>query len=318
VSIDPEVNDFVYYDPTGTTLFDGGFNWHKYELYIGGSYKSMLIANTGQILDIYNCSTTTTTTSTTTIPTYYYGAIICGTATPKKIALQSFEAIPLGAVIKDGSGICSTLTSVISPTTPDAYVSYSYASSFECLSSIPTTTTTLPVLPIVSMNPSGYSSASESCALAYMRIVLYFDGSNPAPVVGDIIYADPHGLNPYSGGFTWHEYGLMGYPSLSALVSDTGEILSIYNCYASTTTSTTTAAPLTSLLLSSNASSAKVCTELNIETFYVNGMIGVPGNSIFVDSLGTTLAPSSWYLQVITNIAYEWDGSDWTGGSISC
>jgi hypothetical protein len=168
------------------------------------------------------------------------------------------------------------------------------------------------------MNTSGYSSASESCALAYARVGLHFAGSNPAPEVGDIIYADAHGLYPFDGQFSWHEYGLIGYPSLSALVSDTGEILSIYNCYTSTTTSTTTAAPLTSLLLSSNVSSAKVCTELNIETFYVNGMIGVPGNSIFVDSLGTTLAPSSWYLQVITNIAYEWDGSDWTGGSISC
>jgi hypothetical protein len=57
---------------------------------------------------------------------------------------------------------------------------------------------------------------------------------------------------------------------------------------------------------------------LNIENFYVNGAIGVPGNSIFTNILGSDPAPSGWYLQIITNIAYEWDGSDWTGGSISC
>jgi hypothetical protein len=57
---------------------------------------------------------------------------------------------------------------------------------------------------------------------------------------------------------------------------------------------------------------------LNIQTFYVNGALGTPGNSIFVDALGVTLAPAAWYLQIITNIAYQWDGSNWTGGSISC
>jgi hypothetical protein len=57
---------------------------------------------------------------------------------------------------------------------------------------------------------------------------------------------------------------------------------------------------------------------LNIETFYVNGALGIPGNGIFVDLLGSDPAPAAWYLQIITNIAYQWNGSDWTGGSISC
>jgi hypothetical protein len=229
------VNSFVYYDLAGTTLFNGDFKWYR-AIYLAQTY-ALLIANTGQILEMYDCSTTTTTTTTTTAPTYYYESIICGTATLRTLKIQSFDPLPLGTTVKDSTNICSVLDSVISPAVEDAIIWYSYGSCFECLSSIPTTTTTT---------------------------------------------------------------------TTSTTTTTTS------------TTTTTTAPPLTALILSSNVNSADVCTVLNIQTFYVNGAIGIPGNDIFVDLLGSSPAPAAWYLQIITNIAYQWNGSDWTGGSISC
>jgi hypothetical protein len=57
---------------------------------------------------------------------------------------------------------------------------------------------------------------------------------------------------------------------------------------------------------------------LDIDNYYVNGPIGVPGNYIFTNLIGTILAPTGWYLNLITNVAYEWNGSNWTGASKTC
>jgi hypothetical protein len=61
-----------------------------------------------------------------------------------------------------------------------------------------------------------------------------------------------------------------------------------------------------------------VCSVLDIDNYYVNGPIGIPGNYIFTDIFGSVMAPLGWYLNLITNIAYEWNGSNWTGASKTC
>jgi hypothetical protein len=72
------------------------------------------------------------------------------------------------------------------------------------------------------------------------------------------------------------------------------------------------------LTLSYSSSQSTVCTVLDIDNYYVNGAIGVPENSIFTDIIGTILAPSGWYLNLIINVAYEWNGSNWTGVTKAC
>jgi hypothetical protein len=72
------------------------------------------------------------------------------------------------------------------------------------------------------------------------------------------------------------------------------------------------------LTLSYSSSQSTVCTVLDIDNYYVNGAIGVPGNSIFTNLVGSDPAPAGWYLNLIINVAYEWDGSDWTGASKTC
>jgi hypothetical protein len=71
-------------------------------------------------------------------------------------------------------------------------------------------------------------------------------------------------------------------------------------------------------VLSYSSSQSSVCTDINIGDYYVNGAIGVPGNDIFTNELGTDAAPAGWYLNLIINVAYEWNGSDWTGATKAC
>lgn len=87
---------------------------------------------------------------------------------------------------------------------------------------------------------------------------------------------------------------------------------------STTTTTTTTAAPLFVVTLSYSLSQSSVCSSIAISNYYINGAIGIPGNNIFTDMFGSDLAPAGWYLNLITNVAYEWDGSDWTGASKTC
>jgi hypothetical protein len=83
-----------------------------------------------------------------------------------------------------------------------------------------------------------------------------------------------------------------------------------------TTTTTTTLPPLTKITTRSGSSSG-VCSG-TLGEFFVDGVLGTYGNSIYIYSSGYTLAPASYYLNTITGIAYEWDGTNWTGNSVTC
>jgi hypothetical protein len=83
-----------------------------------------------------------------------------------------------------------------------------------------------------------------------------------------------------------------------------------------TTTTTTTLPPLTKLTTRSGSSST-VCSG-TLGEFFVDGPLGVYGNSIYIYSSGYSLAPAAYYLNTITGVAYEWDGTNWTGNSVTC
>jgi hypothetical protein len=75
---------------------------------------------------------------------------------------------------------------------------------------------------------------------------------------------------------------------------------------------------LFNITLSYSSSQSSVCSSLDINNYYISGAIGVPGNNIFTDIFGSDPAPAGWYLNLITNVAYEWNGSDWTGATKTC
>jgi hypothetical protein len=84
-----------------------------------------------------------------------------------------------------------------------------------------------------------------------------------------------------------------------------------------TTTTTTTAAPPVSSFF--RHGDADTICESPIAEFFIDGAAGSIGNSIYEYVLGVyVLAPANYYLQLATTVAYEWDGTNWTGNSTLC
>lgn len=229
------VNNFVYTNSGATTLFNGAFLW--YLVRVSGTTYACLISDTGQILNVSQCSAVTTTTTTTTLPYYYYNGTKCVGGAAVLMRYQGYAPLSLPNYVKDSNGDCITITSTASSGSQNGDIYYVYGSCSECAATTTTTTTTT---------------------------------------------------------------------TTSTTTSTT------------TTTTTTTRPTYTQLVLSYSSSQSSVCTDINIGDYYVNGAIGVPGNYIFTDELGADLAPAGWYLNLIINVAYEWDGADWTGATKSC
>jgi len=86
---------------------------------------------------------------------------------------------------------------------------------------------------------------------------------------------------------------------------------------STTTTTTTTIPPLTGVFFR-YGSYANVCKS-PIGQFFIDGPAGVIGNSIYEYTGGVyVLAAANYYLQTGSIVAYEWDGSNWTGNSTIC
>jgi hypothetical protein len=57
----------------------------------------------------------------------------------------------------------------------------------------------------------------------------------------------------------------------------------------------------------------------NIGQYYVDAPVGISGNNIYKLLFGNyVLANAGYYRQINSFVAYEWDGTDWTGNSIGC
>lgn len=86
---------------------------------------------------------------------------------------------------------------------------------------------------------------------------------------------------------------------------------------STSTTTTTTLPPLTNIFMRFGTN-LTVCNG-NIGQYYVDSPVGISGNNIYRLFLGNyILANAGYYRQINSFVAYEWDGTDWTGNSIGC
>jgi hypothetical protein len=86
---------------------------------------------------------------------------------------------------------------------------------------------------------------------------------------------------------------------------------------STTTTTTTTLPPLTGIFMRFGTN-LTVCNG-NIGQYYVDAPVGISGNNLYRLFLGNYIpANAGYYRQINSFVAYEWDGSDWTGNSIGC
>lgn len=86
---------------------------------------------------------------------------------------------------------------------------------------------------------------------------------------------------------------------------------------STTTTTTTTLPPLTNIFMRFGTA-VTVCNG-NIGQYYVDAPVGISGNNIYKLLFGNyVLANAGYYRQINSFVAYEWDGTDWTGNSIGC
>jgi len=86
---------------------------------------------------------------------------------------------------------------------------------------------------------------------------------------------------------------------------------------STTTTTTTTLPPIIGIFVRKGTEET-VCNDIIIER-YVDGPLGNIGSSIYELVVASyVLAPAAWYKLLAGTVAYEWDGSNWTGNSITC
>lgn len=127
----PAVNDFVYTDALGTTLFDGVFKWYYVDN--GGSDFSIQVSNTGQVLEAKACAGVTTTTTTTTVAKTYYtykdcnDGIIAG-----KLFFLGPKILATDTAVKASDGNCYKIRNVDVAGGPELEILFVYNSCYDC------------------------------------------------------------------------------------------------------------------------------------------------------------------------------------------
>jgi len=138
-SILPVVGDFVYTNNTGTTPFDGGFKWY---IMLNAVKFAVNISNTGQVINVFACSTATTTTSTTTIPITKCIATRCDNNSITQIlSYTSKRLLSVGTVVRDANGSCYTITTATTTGTVYSSILFVFNNCSDCLSKTTTTST---------------------------------------------------------------------------------------------------------------------------------------------------------------------------------
>ena len=85
----------------------------------------------------------------------------------------------------------------------------------------------------------------------------------------------------------------------------------------STTTSTTTTLPPLTRTILKKGTIDTVCSG-TLGVYYIDGPIGTIGEKLYVYSGGYSLATSGYYLIADNTVAYEWNGTAWTGNTKVC
>ena len=150
------------------------------------------------------------------------------------------------------------------------------------------------------------TSSSNACAISSPSYsALYHNGILEYPVIYDMIFSDPEGLNLYNGNNQW----LLTESGVAILIDDDGIVTDTFLCGINTPTPPSYAS--VSLAYGSDASAA--CSNTTFNTYYYDGTLGVNPGNLYSDSAGTTLATAGNYKYDTGGgfIQFPWDGSSW-------
>ena len=151
------------------------------------------------------------------------------------------------------------------------------------------------------------TSSANACAIGSPSYsTMYHNGILEHPVIYDMVFSDPEGLNLYNGNNQW----FLTESGVAILVDADGIVLDTFLCGITTPTPPT----YTSVSLAYGADASAACSNTTFTTYYYDGTLGVNPGNLYDDAAGTTLAAAGNYKYDTGGgfIQFPWDGTSWS------
>ena len=151
------------------------------------------------------------------------------------------------------------------------------------------------------------TSSANACAIGSPSYsTMYHNGILEYPVIYDMVFSDPEGLNLYNGNNQW----FLTENGVAILVDADGIVLDTFLCGITTPTPPT----YSSVSLAYGADASAACSNTTFTTYYYDGTLGVNPGNLYDDAAGTTPAAAGNYKYDTGGgfIQFPWDGSSWS------
>jgi len=151
------------------------------------------------------------------------------------------------------------------------------------------------------------NSSANACAIGSPSYsTMYHNGILEYPVIYDMIFSDPEGLNLYNGNNQW----FLTENGVAILVDADGIVTDTFLCSITTPTPPT----YSSVSLAYGADASAACANTTFTTYYYDGTLGVNPGNLYDDSAGTTPSAAGNYKYDTGGgfIQFPWDGSSWS------
>ena len=151
------------------------------------------------------------------------------------------------------------------------------------------------------------TSSANACAIGSPTYeTFYHNGILEYPVIYDMIFSDPEGLNLYNGNNQW----FLTESGVAVLIDADGIVIDTFLCNIVTPTPPT----YSSVSLAYGADASAACANTTFTTYYYDGTLGVNPGNLYDDAAGTTPAAAGNYKYDTGGgfIQFPWDGSSWS------
>jgi len=216
------------------------------------------------------------------------------------------NALPNGLVISEDGLITGT------PTEPGDFNFTVTATN--CFGTSSDYTFTITIKPEKAPNPefqmdmtNPQTSSANACAIGSPSYsTMYHNGILEYPVIYDMVFSDPEGLNLYNGNNQW----FLTESGVAILVDADGIVTDTFLCGITTPTPPT----YSSVSLAYGADASAACSNTTFTTYYYDGTLGVNPGNLYDDAAGTTPAASGNYKYDTGGglIQFPWDGTSWS------
>jgi hypothetical protein len=168
----------------------------------------------------------------------------------------------------------------------------------------------IPEFQMDTTNPQ--TSSANACAIGSPSYsTMYHNGILEYPVIYDMIYSDPDGLNLYNGNNQW----FLTENGVAILVDADGIVIDTFLCGINTPTPPS----YDSVSLAYGVDASAACSNTTFTTYYYDGTFGVNPGNLYEDAAGTTPAAAGNYKYDTGGgfIQFPWDGTSW-GAPVDC